>query len=169
MKIIQAMKKVKENKEKITDLQAKIAVACANLNFETPVYGDATKQKISEWLQSCQDLSQDNIGLLCSIARTNLATVVPIEVGGKTVTKTIAEWVWRRREYALLDAKAFAVLTDRNLKEGVTQSSTGQAVEVRIQRHYDPNYRDMMLAMYKSEPHLIDSTLEVINAVTDLV
>lgn len=169
MKLIEAMKKVKRNKEKIADLQTKISQYCANLSFETPLYGSETKTKINEWLQSCTDLTQDNIKLLCLIAKTNLATSVTIDIGGKQVTKTIAEWVWRRREYAVLDLAAWSKLTDRGLKEGSAQTSPGVMTDIKLIRHYDPTVRDEKVAIYRSEPHLIDATLEVINAVTDLV
>lgn len=169
MKIIEAMKKVKQNKEKIADLQNKISLVCANLSHETPLYGAETGTKVRDWLQSCQDLSQENVKLLCSIARTNLATSVTIELGGKSVTKTIAEWVWRRREYAKLDLLTFSKLTDRGLKEGQGNTSTGVPFEVKIVRHYDPSQRDAAMAMYQAEPHQIDATLEVVNATTDLV
>ena len=46
---------------------------------------------------------------------------------------------------------------------------TGTPVEIKLVRHYDPVKRDRMVAMYKSEAHEIDSALEVINAVTDLI
>jgi hypothetical protein len=171
MKIIEAMKRVKANKEKITDLQAKVSQFCANLNFETLTYGtaDLTKDKISEWIQSCNDITQENVRLLVAIQRTNALTSVPITLADKTVTKTISEWVWRRREYAAIDLKTWQMLTDRNLKEGTGQNSSGTPVEVKIIRHFDPVRRDAMVAMFKSEPHEIDAALEVVNAVTDLV
>ena len=169
MKIIEAMKQVKQNKEKITDLQNKISQYCANLSFETPLYGSETKTKVNEWLQSCADLTQDNIKLLCSISKTNLNTDVTIELGGKQVKKTIAEWVWRRREYAAIDLATYSKLTDRGLKEGSAQTSPGVMTEIKLVRHYDPVIRDEKLSMYRSEPHQIDSALEVVNAVTDLV
>lgn len=168
MKIIEAMKRVKSNKEKIGDLQQKIAVTCANLSVETPVYPD-TKAKINEWSQGCDDLTQENIRLLTAIQRTNLATNVTIELDGKQVTKNIAEWVWRRREYAGIDLVTWSKMTDRNLKEGQINQSTGQPLMVTIVRHYDPEKRDQMIAMYRDEPHKIDAALEVINATTDLI
>lgn len=168
MKIIEAMKKVKQNKEKIEDLQAKIAQHCANLSFETPVYGTETGNRIKEWLQSCQDLARENVRLLCLIQKTNMQTTVPIEIGGKTVTKTITEWVWRRREYAKMDLATFSKLTDRGLKEGSAQTSPGVTTEIKIVRHFDPRQRDEAMAMYQAEPHLIDAALEVVNAVTEL-
>lgn len=169
MKIIEAMKKVKQNDQKIGDLQKKISETCANLSHETPVYGTETQKKINEWLQSCDDLSKENIRLLCAIQKTNLQTNVTIELSGKQVTKNISEWVWRRKKYANIDYTTWSQLTDRGLKEGFMNSSTGTPFEVKISRHYDPIKRDEMKEMYRSEPHEIDSALEVVNAVTDLI
>ncbi len=169
MKIIEAMKRVKQNKEKIADLQAKIAGVSANLSYETPIYGAETADHIKGWLQSCTDLTQDNVKLLVNIARTNLTTVVTIKLGDNTVSKSIAEWVWRRREYAAVDQASWGRLTDRNLKDGATNTSTGVPMEIKVVRHYDPLKRDYMVALYKSEPLEIDAALEVVNAVTDLI
>lgn len=169
MKIIEAMKRVKSNKEKIADLQKQIAQFCANLDFETTTYGTETGNKIAEWLQGCDDISRQNAKLLVSIQHTNLATSVTITLGDNSITKSIAEWVWRRREYAALDLKTWQQLTDRNLKEGTANNSSGTPVQIKIVRHYDPVKRDRMVAMYKSEPHEIDAALEVVNAVTDLI
>lgn len=169
MKIIEAMKKVKENKEKIRDLQERIGRSCANLSTESPLYGDNTRGKIDEWLQTCSQLTQDNIKLLCAIQKTNLATSVTIEIGGNKITKPISEWVWRRREYAEIDFASWNGLSDRGLREGIVHNSTGQQVEVKIVRHFNPEQRDEYLFIYRSEPHRIDAALEVVNAVTDLV
>lgn len=169
MKVIQALKAVKGNKEKIADLQLRIKNCCSNLSHETPVYGVETAAKIQEWLQSCQDTAKENVRLLTAIQKTNLQTEVTIELGGKQVTKTIAEWVWRRREYAALDVATWSTLTDRGLKEGMLQSSTGTPTQVSIVRHFDPLRRDEAIALYRSEGRLIDGALEVTNAITDLV
>lgn len=169
MKIIEAMKRVKQNEEKIIDLQAKIAANCANLSVETSPYGEKAPSKIEEWSQGCDDLSQENIRLLTAIQRTNLATEVAIVLGEKNVTKNIAEWVWRRRKYAMTDYTTWSRMTDRGLKEGVIKQSTGQELNVKIVRHYNTEKRDAMMAMYRAEPHVIDAALEVINATTDLI
>lgn len=169
MKLIEAMKRVKMNKEKITDLQQKINASASNLSHETPVYGPETFDRIKEWLQSCTDLTQENVRLLVAIQRTNLQTLVKIDINGKVLEKSIAEWVWRRREYAALDFQTYKALNDRGLKEGFMNQSTGQTMEIKIVRNYDPNVRDEKLSEYKSEPTLIDGSLEIINAVTDLV
>lgn len=169
MKIIEAMKRVKANKEKIGDLQKQVSLYCANYDFESPTYGTETANKIAEWLQACDDISKQSAKLLVAIQRTNLATQVTITLGDNNITKSIAEWVWRRREYAALDLKTWSMLTDRNLKDGMHQNSQGLPTPVKVVRHFDPVKRDRMAAMYKGEPHEIDAALEVVNAVTDLI
>lgn len=170
MKLIEAMKRVKANKEKIVDLQNRIKTNSAYLSFETPLYPDA-KDKIVEWSQSCFDTAQENVRLLTAIGRTNLATQVTITLNEKAITKPISEWVWRRREYATLDMNTYAAMTDRGLKEGQAPSSVpgGEPVKVAIVRNYDPALRDKMIAVFRTEPHEIDSALEVVNAITDIV
>lgn len=168
MKIIEAMKRIKANKAKIADLQKKIADNSAHLNIETPVYPDAA-ERILSWAKSCEDLGRDNVRMLTAIARTNLDTQVSIVIGDATITKSIAEWVWRRREYAKLDFDTWGRMTDRGLQEGRGKSSTGIDVEIKIMRKYDPITRDARLEVYRSEPHEIDAALEVVNAVTDLI
>jgi len=169
MKLIEAMKKVKSNKAKIVELQERIKNSCSNLQHETPVYGEETSSKVSEWIQSCEDICKENIRLMCCIQDTNLKTIVNIEIGGKIVSKSIAAWIWRRREYSEIDYSTWSMLTDRGLKEGIINTSTGSQMEIKIQRHFDPSKRDEMRSMYKEEKAIIDSTLEVINAVTDLI
>ena len=104
-----------------------------------------------------------------AIQLTNLKTDVTIELGGKSVTKSIAAWIHRRRDLANNAFGMYQGLTDRGLKEGFSQTSTGVQMEVKIRRYYDPAHRDKMMELYRSEPTIIDSTLEVVNAVTDLI
>lgn len=168
MKIIEAMKIVKLNLSKINDLKIKIMSHCANLSYETPVYGEETPKIIQGWLQACNDITQENVKLLCGIQRTNLVTYVTIQIGEKSVTKTIAEWIWRRREYAGLDHAIWAALGDRGLKEGTIMTSTGN-MESKLIRHYDPIERDKKILEFSNEKHAIDAALEIVNATTDLI
>lgn len=168
MKIIEAMKRVKSNKQKIEDLRQLITNNSARHQHETPKYEDASA-KVLEWAQSAHDTMQENVRLLVAIARTNLVTQVTIKLGDNSVSRPIAEWVWRRREYAAMDLAVWSAMTDRGLKEGTVPSSTGIPMEVKIVRAYSPEQRDRMVAMYKGEAGEIDSALEVVNAVTDLI
>lgn len=168
MKIIEAMKKVKAGREKISDLQKKISENCALSSVESSPYKDP-EEKIKEWSQSCLDLTQETARLLTAIQRTNLETQVEIKLDSKVVKKSIAEWIWRRREFALNDLTTFRMMTDRGIKEQRSVAPGGSTIDVKIMRFYDPEKRDEKIAAYKAEPHAIDSALEVANASTDLI
>lgn len=168
MKIIEAMKQIKANKEKVHELMQRIQRNSAHLSIESPQYENQA-DKVREWTQACLDVSRDNVELLTRIAKTNLATTVTIQLGDKSVTKSIAEWVWRRREYANVDKSIWAAQTDRGLKEGMVQSSPGVQTEVKLVRYYNPSERDTNMDIYMKEPHQIDAALEVVNATTDLL
>jgi len=168
MKLIEAMKKIKELRVKAEDLRRKVGTYCADQSHETPVYPDQ-KAKIREWTQAYSDILKEILSLRVAIQRTNLATEVTIELGNKQVRKTIAEWIHRRRDLAELEMSVWTNIGDRGLKEGTIATSTGEKTEVKIRRYYDPEERDNMVSLYRDEPSIIDRTLEVINAVSDLV
>jgi len=168
MKIIEALKQIKELQRKADDLKDKVAKHSAYLSNETAVY-ENQKDQVHQWIQSHSDIMKEILRLRIAIQKTNLNTMVAIELGGKTVTKSIAEWVHRRRDLANGEALMWSRLTDRGLKEGIQKQSTGQEQEVKIVRCYDPKERDTALYLYQSEPSIVDSKLEVVNAVTDLM
>jgi len=168
MKLIEAMKKLKDLARKCDDLKAKIQKHSADYDYETPVYPEQAKQ-LKEWIQSHSDTVQLIAKLRVAIQRTNINTEVEIMLGGKSVKKTIAEWIHWKRDLANMQGSMFASLTDRGLKEGTAPQSNGQVMTVKIRRYYDPKERDENLELYRSQPLLIDSTLEVINAVTELM
>ena len=169
MKLIEAMKKCKDFARKAEDIRGKIAVNCAHLSVETPTYGDKQRDQVREWLQAHEDILKDTLRLRVAIQRTNLQTPVSIELNGKAVSKTIAEWIHRRRDLAKSDAEAWSKLGDKGLKEGYGTNSLGERIEVKLVRNFDPKERDSKLELYRSEPMTIDATLEVVNAVTDLI
>lgn len=169
MKLIEAMKKIKDLTVKAADLQSKVAAHCANLDIETPLYADP-KSQVAEWIQAHHDILKEILALRVGIQRTNLATSVTIELGGKQVSKSIAEWIHRRRDLAKAEMEMWAKLGDRGLREGAIQQSTGaEPRPVKIVRHFDPKQRDAAIDVYRSEPSKIDGVLEVVNAVTELV
>lgn len=169
MKLIQAMKKLKDLNVKAEDLRSKVAQFCCDLTIETPTYPDQ-RSKVNEWIQGHSDILKEILKLRVAIQRTNLATPVTIELDGKQVTKSVAEWIHRRRDLAKLELDIWSKLGDRNLKEQNIQTAPGGVVtEVRIRRYFDPNERDKKREVYRAEPSVIDSTLEVVNATTDLM
>jgi hypothetical protein len=168
MKIIEALKKTKELLKKVDGIKAKVKVYCANMSFETPTYPDQKKQ-VLEWLQSCYDIIREIARIRVAIQKTNLETQVTIELGGKSVTKSIAEWIHRRRELSALEKNVWEQLTDKGLREGQTKDSEGKTVDIKIVRYYAPTARDIKISELDSEPSIIDSKLEVINAITEKI
>lgn len=164
------MKQIKDLLKKAEDLRAKIRDNSAFLNIETPPYGEAQASQINSWLQAHHDLMREVELLRLAVQRTNLATKVTIELGGKQVTKTIAAWVHRRRDLSRFEMGAWGELTDRKLKETNMQTSQGGPVtEIRIRRFFDAAERDRNIELYRSEPGIIDATLEVVNATTEVI
>lgn len=168
MKIIEGMKKLKDLQKKAGDIRDKVSLNCAISSIQSPIY-DNQSNKISEWLQAHQDIMKEILKLRIDIQKTNLVTEVTIELGDKQVTKTIAEWIHRRRDLADYDKKLFRGLTDRGIREGNGNTPTGDVIDIKIIRYYSPEQRDAKISLYDSEPSLIDAKLEVINAITDLV
>lgn len=175
MKIIEALKKRNELIQKAEDLKHKINKYCAQMNFETPVYGDKQKDQINEWLQAHGDVIKEIEQLSVAIQKTNILTEVEISFGQDSkdkeivVKKSIAAWIHRRRNLAKMQEEVYAALNDKNLKEGAMKGSTGEYVDCKIVRFYDPKDRDYFQNLYHIEPGVIDRRLEVINATTDLV
>ena len=169
MKLIQAMKKLKDLNKKAEDLRAKVKQYAADLTIETPMYPDQRRQ-VTEWIQAHSDILKEILNLRVAIQRTNLATDVKIELDGKHVVKSIAGWIHRRRDLATLEMNMWQCLSDRGLKESNIQTGPGLPItEVRIRRYFDPAERDAKHELYRSEPSVIDATLEVVNATTELM
>ncbi len=169
MKIIEALKKIKDLMRKADDIQDKVQCHCASYSHEQTSYGDRQKEQIDEWIQSHSDILKEVLRLKVALNRTNLETMVDIELGGKTVSKSIYAWIIRRRELASKQFTFWRGITDKGLSSGYVTNSAGERHKVELKRYYDPRQRDSMMEIYRSEPHLIDSTLEVVNAVTDLI
>lgn len=62
MKIIEAMKLIKELQIKADDLRTKVALHCANLDFETAVYADQADQ-VKTWIQAHTDINKEILKL----------------------------------------------------------------------------------------------------------
>ena len=170
MKIIEALKKVKANRQKMADLTALIRNNSANMESEkgkTP-YSDP-KAKVKEWLQSVESLQSDNAKLLANIQYTNLHTEVSIEMpSGTVVTKTVAEWIVRRREGVDSVSAAYESLRT-NLKQNAVRDQEGNITVDHVILNFSAEQRDKKLMDLSQEKSLIDSKLEIVNATTDLI
>ena len=168
MKLIEAMKQIKDLMRKADDLKEKVYQHQAHTTLENPIYENQAQQ-VSQWIQAHSDILKKIEHLRVSIQQTNLNTPVTIELGGKAVTKSIAAWIHRRRDLANNELNIWSRLNDRGLSDGHIKNQAGDVTEVKVVRCYSPTERDEKLDQFRSEPTTIDSTLEVVNAVTDLV
>jgi len=174
MKIIEALKKIKDLQRKADDYRKKIKRYCADLELETPEYGDEKTQRsqVSAWLQGHSDIIKEIESLRIAIQKTNLETIVEVEVEeGKRVKKSIAAWIHRRKDLAALEGHAWEQLTNRGLKPHPYQGKEDfEEVKIaNIRKYYNQADRDKKVEIYSSEPSLIDAALEIKNATTDLV
>lgn len=169
MKLIEAMKQLKDLKTKADDLRDKVGRFCADLTIQTPTYPDQ-KGQVTLWMQAHHDVVKEIARLRTSIQKTNLETAVTISLDGRQVTKSIAHWIHRRRDLAGMEQQVWQKLGDLGLKEQNMQTVQGGSMtEIRIRRYFDPVERDKHVESYRSEPSIIDATLEITNAVTDLI
>ena len=91
MKLIEGLKKIKILIRKADDLCGLVKVNCALSNLESPKYGKDQTQTVSGWIQSHSDILKEISRLRVAIQRTNIDTMVVIELGEKQVKKSIAE------------------------------------------------------------------------------
>lgn len=168
MKIIEALKQIKDLYRKADDIRHKIAKHVVDFDFETPVYPNQ-REKINEWKQSYLDILKEISRLQYAIQKTNIETQVEIEIGGKFIKKSIAEWILRRKKLVEMEINLYLTLNDGQLKDSKTRQSNGEILDVKVRRYYDPEERDKKLNIIQNEPSLIDGKLEIINAVTNLI
>ena len=131
MKLIEALKKVKDLQRKASDLRVLVKDHCALSSFETQKYPNQKKQ-VTEWMQAHSDVLKEILRLRIAIQKTNLETEVVIEIGNKQVTKSIAAWIHRRRDLANEELQMWNQLTDRGIKEGVAKGPTGDPIEIKV-------------------------------------
>ena len=177
MKLIEGLKAQKVIMRKIEDLQKKIQNHAAYSSLERPVYKDESEPdspkaqiaQIDKWISSIRDLTKLMAITRLQVQFTNIVTTVTIDINGTKITKTIAEWIHWRREFSDIMYRTHQCLGDKGIREGIVNDSQGTKHEVKIVRCYSPAQRDKNMADYRDMKFAIDSTLEIVNATTDMV
>ena len=174
MKIIEALKKNKDLMRKLEDIRKKLSTYCADMSVETPTYDTPEKQReqMDSWLKSHHDILKEIEKNRLAIQRTNLATMVKIQiVDDLFVEKSIAAWIHRRKDLANLDFKAWTSLTCKNLRQQAFKPDPNkETIEVAtVRKYYDQKEKDKKVEEYTSEPSRINAALEIVNATTDLI
>lgn len=176
MKIIEALKQIKDLKRKADDIRSKIADHCADMDADTPAYNtvDEQRQQIASWLQSHHDIVKEIETLRLRIQKTNLAVMVSIDLSGKMVTKEIAAWIHRRKDLAAMERAAWYGLSSKRLqpmamRENPRDPNSEVSKIVQVRKYYDQKERDTKVEEFTAEPAKIDAALEITNATTDMV
>lgn len=168
MKLIEALKRIKANEAKISDLIEKIGKHSALKEIETPPY-PRQHQQVSSWLQSVRDVSLENEALLSKVHRTNLETIVAININGMVIEKSISAWLYRRTKGLASETAAYRNLTDRGIREDAVRNEKGEITIIKIIRFFDPAHKDQKLMQLPEEQLAIDAALEITNATVDLI
>lgn len=170
MKVIEALKRIKSNRDKVNDLIEKISSNSARLSSQTSPYGDeaTAKAQVQSWIDSVRSILRENEVLANRVHRTNVATPITVELGGKQVTKSIDEWLTRRKDGVDLEQYMWASIGDRGLKETLVTNPDGTTSHVTLVRHYDVKQRDENKSVMLTEKSDIDAALEIANATVDL-
>lgn len=168
MKIVEAIKQVKYLTNKARDIEAKIGQYCADMDFEAPFYENQAQQ-LKEWQQSHKDIVREIGKLKYLLTKTNVMTKATVVIDGHEVNKSLSEWIERRRLLSELELRGWKAMTDKGLKAAKAQKSDGSTLDVRVRLYFDPKARDRAIEVLSSEPTLIDSKLEIVNATTDLL
>ena len=159
----------------INDLRSKILQNCVRMDYENPQYKNPEAQ-INEWIQSAVDRLQFRARLLERIAVTNASTMVTLVIGGKSVKKSLSQWIVRkgRHEAGMIggighERQILMSLTDRGLKDGHLNASSGNPTPTKVVRHFDPAARDLWLTQLMEEEASIKQALELVNATTYII
>ena len=171
MRLIEALKGIKNLQRKIDDLKGKIKTNCSDMDIETPVYAteDAQRKQVQSWIDSINGSLNEIMRLRIGIQLTNLATAVTITLGGKEVSNSIAGWIHRRRDLAELEKESWSCLSDRGLTaRNYNVDGKGEIGLSKVRRYFDPKTRDEKVELFTSEPSTIDAKLEVVNAETEV-
>jgi len=168
--ITAALKQKKDLFLKASDLREKISALAAHMESEkSPLGYENPRNQIKLWLQQHKDIMTEIEKLTVAIQLTNCLTQVPILLNENTVTKSITGWIVRRQKLAEHEQHAWVGLNTR-LKPVITpKEKEGKSEVINVVYNFDVKERDVNVSLFRFEPTLIDSTLETVNATTELM
>lgn len=169
MKIIEALKELPLIDKKIESNVKQLREYSSDLQqgeVESFAFGDTKKQKaeVASIVQSTEDLVKRKQLISRALALTNAQTVVAIDGEQKTIT----EWISFRDSGIAALQKAYSALCDNNGGSKIQRTQVDPVAGVRVVRFYDEKSRNEKLVELENKRVKIDTTLETINATTDL-
>lgn len=171
MKIIEALKELPLIDKKLQKNAQLIATYAASVDAGT-VYNslkfpsvEAQTTEVNALLQSTESLVQRKARIRRALAITNAATSVTI--GGHT--RTITEWIEYRASGINFISDAYSKLQETNAANDVRNTKFDGTQGIKVVRHYDEKAKNEKLTQLMEIQSKIDTTLETINATTDLI
>lgn len=169
MKIIEALKelpliekRIRKNIQSISEYSSDLDKGdLTDLPFGT---ADKQRKEIASLIQANNDLIARKAQLRRDLAFTN--TQVKVSIDG--VDKSISEWIEYRENGMSNLISTYEHLTDKTARSKVQNSNVDLAQGVKTIRFYDQKQRDDSIRSYQNIADKIDSSLEIINATTDL-
>lgn len=171
MKIIEALKelpliekKLEKNRQLLTAYAASVdaGTAYSGLKFDTPA---RQTEEVSALIQSCEDLVARKARVRKALAVTNAGIQVTID----GVTKSITEWIeYNQRGFEALE-RVYGTLSENHVANEARNAKFEPTQGIRILRHYDEKGRNVRLQQIMETKNKIDTTLETVNATTDLL
>lgn len=171
MKIIEALKELPLIDKKLTKNEQLLLTYSASVDAGT-IYNslkfasaeEQTKQ-VASLIQSSEDLVSRKAKIRKVLSKTNATIEVTIDGN----VKTISEWIEYRKAGLNLLQRSYNQLQDNQCIREVQSTKFDGQQGIKVIRHYDEATRNAKLNAILELASKIDTTLETVNATTDLV
>jgi len=168
MKIIEGMKELRIIEKKMLRNHGDITKYASLLSTERPLFEteDAQKKEVKSLIQSNQDLMDNYLDLKQNLEYTNLMTKV--EMSGKEYS--ISELLVLKRKLAKQMMETYSSLNDTVARNSLVRRPASKDEKTpEVLRLYREEDRNAGLRKWQDLYDNIDSRLEVINAMNDIV
>ncbi|MFW6219563.1 MAG: hypothetical protein ACOC33_01840 [bacterium] len=165
MKLIEGLKKLRNIEKKIKKNCEYITEYSSKLSNEKPEFDSDNEQKIEieQLLQSNKDLSELYLNLKKKIDKTNIMTECTIN----DETRSLHEFLTIQRKIGNLLIKTYNSLNEHKAQSKLT---IYRGVDkISIDRLYSEKMKNEKIRYYSDLIDEINSSLEVINATTDII
>ena len=167
MKIIEVMKDLKLIEKKMQANREKISKYSAIVSTERPTFPTENDQRkeVTSLIQANIDLTTEYIRKKCLINKTN--DLVNVEIEGKNYT--ISELLLLKRKLANEMIQTYNSLSDHQAQMRLRNAPAIDGKPAQVVRMYEEKTRNEGMAFWQELYHTIDSRLEVVNAMTDII
>jgi len=168
MKLIEAMKRLRVIEKRMAANSSSITLYASSVSTEKPLFETETVQKkeVESLIQANGDLLSEYLRLKKQIEETNLRTVVTI--GG--IDYVISDLLIIKRKMAGFMLRTYRALNEEQANKRKVSASVGpDGTKAYTVRFYDEKGKNEGTRHWQDLYDNIDSRLETINALTDLI